>query len=240
MKNTFLRFLSIILFSVGTLVGMAFFVSATWGDVESAFYGFNQYGNETTTSMHCPILVTRTETATIRATFKNTAEKVYHPNVKFQVGRAGAFREETTHLSLEPGEETTVEWTVTAEDMALERFIFVKMSTFASYPLKDVEQTCGMLVLDLPGLSGGLVSSILVTTSLFGMGLGCLLWAAIHRPLKYRPLDALRAMISLAVAVTLGIVSALLAIWLAGVLLTALALILTGVILGNFITIERA
>ena len=240
MKNIVLRTLSIFLFSIGVLAGLAFFALATWADVESIFYGFNRYGKEMTSSMHCPILITRTESATISAVFKNSADQTVSPTVRFQASNIGVFRTETTRLSLEPGQREKIYWTVSTEDMVLDRFIFAKIFTFAYYPIKDVEQTCGILVLDLPGFTGMQVTWFSIAVSLAGLVAGITLWSAANRPLKYRSLEAMRAMFTLAATVILGFISAFLAWWLLGILLSVLALILAGVIIGSFVTAEKS
>lgn len=234
MKNKTLRILSILIFSLGVLLGLAYFASATWADVESVFYGFDRYGKKVTSSMRCPVLVTSTETATITAKFKNTTDQPIRPTVRFQASNSGVFRAETSRLSLEPGQQETLEWKATTDDMVLNRFIFVKIYTFASYPMKDVEQTCGMLVLNVPGLTGVQISAAAIVLSLAGLAGGSALWSVANKPLKDRSMEAMRAMVTLIVVIALGIISVLLAWWLPGVLLSALSLILTGVIIANF------
>jgi hypothetical protein len=235
MKKNGLRIASIVVFSIGVLMGMAFFVSGTWADVESVFYGFTRYGNKITSAMHCPVVMGRAETATITVTFKNTTDQLIRPTLRFQASTVGVFRTETARLSLEPGQEERLEWTVSSDDMVLDRFIFAKMFSFASYPMRDVEQTCGILVLNLPGLTGGQITVAAIAVSLAGLVGGSGLWSAAHRPLKDRSQDAMNAMITLTATVALGMVSVWLAWWMLGVLLAALCLILIGVIIANIL-----
>jgi hypothetical protein len=240
MKNTALRILAILLFSVGVLLGLALLFTATWADVESVFYGFDRYGNKTASSMNCPILITREESGVISASFKNTTNQSIRPTVRFQASNTSVFRTETTRLSLEPGQSETLRWEVTKSDVALDHFIFAKIFTFASYPQKDVEQTCGMLVLDLPGFTGKQLTIFTILGSLVGMAGGCGMWSLAHKPLKFRSLDAFRAMITLTATVVAGIISTLLGWWPLGILLSALSLILTGVIVGHFFQSDKA
>lgn len=239
MKNTTLRLLSILLFSLGILAGMALFVTATWADVESVFYGFNRYGNKLTSSMHCPYLLDRDEIGTIEMVYRNTSDQSIRPTIRFQTSRPGAFRTETERLALEAGESATLVWEISREDTVLNRFIFAKVFSFASYPLKDVEQTCGILVLDLPGVTGGQATIILVVICLGGIASGIALWYAAHKPMKVRALDVLRAMYTLGGTVILGLVSMVFGWWLPGILFGVLALILVGVIVGNLFTVEK-
>ncbi len=142
-------------------------------------------------------------------------------------------------MLLDPGESETVRWEVSKSDLAIDRFIFVKLFSFASYPQRDIEQTCGILVLDLHGFTGRQVLITTISISLVGMLSGCALWSLVHKPLRDRALDASRAMVTLTVTVSLGIATVLLASWPLGIMFSALSLLLTGVILGFFIQSAR-
>lgn len=240
MKNSALRALSILVFSLGVLIGMALFIAATWADVESVFYGFNSYGNELTNTMRCPYIITSDETGSITASFKNTSDQLIRPTVRFQASSFGAFRIETTRMQLEPGQTQVVEWTVSEENMVLDRFIFANFYTFASYPLEDVEQTCGIIMLDLPGISGSLVTYGAVALSLLAMAGGIALWYAANKPLRNRSTEVLRAFYTLASVVVLGLVSIAFAWWPVGIILSALSLILVGVIIGNLAAMGKS
>jgi hypothetical protein len=239
MKNYALRALSILVFSIGVLVGMAFFITAAWADVESVFYGFNRYGNKLTSTFHCPAIMTRGETGVITLSYKNTSDQRIRPHVRFQASGPGAFRTESNQLDLEPGQSEVVTWTVSEVDLALNRFIFAKVYTFASYPLEDIEQTCGIIMLDLPGISGSVATYGAVALSLLCMAGGIALWYAANKPLRNRSIEVLRAFYALAVVVALGMISIAFAWWLVGVLLAALSLIMVGVIIGNLAAMGR-
>ena len=240
MKNNLLRVLAILIFSIGVLSGMAFAVAGSLADMESSFYGFNSYGNDPTTAMHCPVLLNRSEAGTITIKMKNTSDINIRPNLRFQVSNEGVFRSEAAHLSLEPGQSESLEWTVGSEDMVLNLFIFAKMFTFASYPVQDVEQTCGILVFDLPWFSGTGLTITAIALCLVGMGTGIFLWMAAHKAKKYKAMEALPAMIALAAVVLADLLSILIAWWLLGIVLSVLSLILVGVIIGNLVTGEKA
>lgn len=235
MKNIALRIVTILLFSIGVLLGLVLLFSATWADVESVFYGFDRFGNKATTSMRCPVVLNENETGEIIIKYKNKADQPIRPSLRLQVSSSSVFREETSRLSLQPGESETIRWHVSRSDLALNRFIFAKVFSFASYPQRDIEQTCGILVLNLRGFTGKQVLFTMIAISLVGMLAGCGLWSLVNKPLRDRSLDASRAMVTLTITVCLGIASVLLASWPIGVLLSALSLILTGVIIGSFI-----
>jgi hypothetical protein len=235
MKKTAVRIFTVLLFSIGVLTGLALLFAATWADVESVFYGFDRFGNKATSSMHCPVIMAEDEGGEIIVRYKNKTDQPIRPSLRLQVSSRSLFREESAQLSLKPGDSETIRWEVTKKDLAIDRFIFAKLFSFASYPQRDIEQTCGILVLDLHGFTGKQVLITTISVSLVGMLSGCALWYLVHRPLRDRALDASWAMVTLTVTVGLGIATVLVASWPLGIMLSALSLLLTGVILGFFI-----
>lgn len=235
MKKTAARIFTILLFSIGVLLGLALLYVATWADVKSIFYGFDRFGNKATSSMHCPVIIDEGESGEITVRYKNKTDQPIRPTLRLQASGPTVFREETARLSLKPGESERIRWEVTKNDLALDHFIFVKFFSFGSYPQRDIEQTCGILVLNLHGFTGRQILITTIVLSLVSMSGGCVLWSLAHRSLRDRSLEASPAMVTLTITVSIGIASVLLAMWLLGIMLSALSLILTGVILGFFL-----
>lgn len=234
MKTSFFRILAIFLFSIGVLFGVAFFAAATFADVEAVFYGFDRFGYKSTSAFYCPVVIASDENGVVRAVFKNDNEKAIRPTVRFQTSSPSVFRTEITRLEIGPGESESLEWEISQNDMAYRNLVFAKIMTYASYPSPDVEQTCGILVLDLPSLTGRQATGLVIAVSLAGMILGGGLWL-VSRPVKGRAREAWPAMLTLAVVVLAGMGSVLLAMWPAGILLAAFSLVLIGVIVGHFV-----
>ncbi|MEZ0396859.1 MAG: hypothetical protein ABWK53_10590 [Anaerolineales bacterium] len=230
-----MRLLAVLLFSLSALGGAALFITANWADVESILYGFPRYGNKSTFAMHCPLVITTAETGQVTFTFENDSDVLLRPTVRFQVSNPGPFRLISERLELQPGESRQLQVEVYPNDAVLNRYIFVKMYTFATYPVRQVEQTCGILLLDLPGLTGGQVVAVGVAVALLGMPLGLGLWMLFNRPLAGRSLDAARAMGVLTVSIWLGLLAVFLAWWLLGLVLTAVTILLIGAILANLL-----
>ncbi len=229
------RFLAVLLFSLGALTGAALFIVSNWADIEAMLYGFPRYGNKITFDMQCPLVITTGETGVITYTFENDSQVLLRPTVRFQVSNPGPFRLVSERLELQPGESQALQIEVFPDDAVLNRYIFVKMYTFATYPIRQVEQTCGVLLLDLPALTGRQVVAIGVAAALLGMPLGLGLWVSSNRPLTGRALEAARAMGTLGVAVVLGLLAVLLAWWLLGLIMTAITILLIGAILANLV-----
>ncbi len=233
MKISVLRILAISLFAIGVLVGLVFFATATFADVEAVFYGFDRFGYKATSAFYCPVILDYDETGVIRFVLENKTNSQIRPTANFQTSSPSVFRTETVHLQIAAGESQTLEWSISRRDLAYRNLIFAKIMTYASYPAPNVEQTCGVLVLDLPGLTGKQATALAVAISIVGIFFGNWLWLR-SRPVKGRVSEAWPAMLTLSVVVLAGMGSVLFAAWPIGILLLALSLILMGVILGHF------
>lgn len=227
------RILGALVFAAGFLAGAGLFVASTWADVEAAQYGFARYGKAPTSALRCPMLVTGTGYGAATFLYENTSDRSIRPSVRFQASGLASFDEENYRLELAPGQSQQVRMELDAGNIVLGNYIFVKVFTFASYPLRDVEQTCGMLYLDLPQVSGAAVVAVGMIASLAGMAFGLATWSLANRPIRGRAADARRAMVVMGLAVLFGFASALLGWWMLGVVLSVLTILLAGVVIGN-------
>jgi hypothetical protein len=227
------RILGILIFSTGFLLGATLFVASTWADVEAALYGFNRYGKEATSDLRCPMVVTSAENGMVTLVFENTSEYLLRPTVRYQASSPALFDVVNYRLELEPGEAEQTQLEIGADNVVLNNYIFVKVFTFASYPIPDIEQTCGVLFLDLPQIGGSAVVLFSILASLVGMGIGLVTWILSSRPIKGRAVETQRAMVFMIVAVVLGFASNLLGWWMLGVILAAITVLLIGVVVGS-------
>ena len=226
-----IRSLAIFLFSVGVVLGMSLTGVAIWTDLEATFYGFGKVADNPLTTLRCPVLMTATETGIIRATLSNNSELPVDARVRVYVSNPGPIRIVETITSLAPGETKKVEWTVTSEDVDFGNLILVKVLAFAYYEAPVREKWCGILVLNLPYLSGNQVFNSALGLSLAGLLIGFALWVIGGRPLKGKTLIAFHAMIWLAVFVLADMVFSFMGLWLLGLILfVAAALLILGVL----------
>jgi hypothetical protein len=163
-----LKRLGLVLFSLGVL--LAFFLTAlmTWADVEAFSYGFPRYGKEPMSGLSCPAFMSTAGNAQFSVTLKNTTERGLTPQVQVMVSEPGLslWATDTKPVEMETGETETVTWEVSANNVVLGSFVFVKAYTFASYPQPDVEGTCGIFVVGIPWLRGDVLYWLWLATSL--------------------------------------------------------------------------
>jgi hypothetical protein len=155
MKKQYLfRVLGIIFILIGVVLGMMLFGGAAWADFEAAFYGFDKMGGGRLTTIECPILMTTSEVGKIAATFKNPNDTQIDFMVRADISNRGVFRSERSMLSLKGNESTNVSWDVTSDDITLRNFIFAQISNYPTKKISFRQETCGIMVLDLPQFSG--------------------------------------------------------------------------------------
>ncbi len=228
-----LRSLAIFFFSLGMLFSMALAGVASWADLEATFYGFERLTNERLTTLQCPVLMTVTETGTISAAVSNLSDVTVKPKLRIYVSGPGLFRAADVQITLDPGETQQVHWTVTSEDVDYKFLIMAKVLAFPYYMASTREGTCGILVLNLPNLTGSQVFDFALAAALSGLLIGLGLWIASGPQLKRRILDSSRAMTFLAILTLVDIFVSLRGAWLFGLILFLATALLIIVVLAN-------
>jgi hypothetical protein len=227
------RSVGVLVFSIGTLLGLALAGAATWGDLEAAFYGFQKMGDKPLRTLKCPVIMTSSETGEISATFKNPQDRPVQLMLRTDLS-GPTLTTERTRLALAPGERKQADWTVTRDNIDLRYFIFAQVSSYPVYPFPFRQATCGIMVMNLPGLSGNQIVTWTLVASMLDLLVGLGLWQAGNPSLPGRRQQTTYAMRILAVIVLAAIFIAFRGWWLAGLLLFLLAIIMI-VVIGEFL-----
>lgn len=224
-----MRVFGLLVFFLGVLLGIFLTVSAAWADLEAIFYGFDSFGGKSLSTLHCPVFMTTTETGRVSVTLRNPEKKKIEPLLRADFSSPGPYRQVKIRLPLEPGEKKTYTWTVTKEDVDLGFFILVKVFTYAAASLPFQEATCGILVLNLPGLTGQQVLIASLGLMILGLIFGLVLWQSSYPFLRDRSLEVAWAMRLLAGVILLGVLSSLKGWLLIGILMLILSILLISV-----------
>jgi hypothetical protein len=180
-------------------------------------------------------MMDRQETGTVRASFKNTLERPVILLIRAHVSRyVTLLREDVVRLSLDAGEKQSLEWAVDAQDVVYEHLILVKVHQHRHYPLLGRTGSCGIVVLDLPGLTGTQVVITAIAGSLLAIALGLGLWIATARPLTGPNREVVRAMVVVAAGAVLTMLASLLGWWMWGGLALIATILLIGAVLGHY------
>lgn len=228
--------LSILLFGAGVVIGLVFSVFQIWGDIEASLFDPNLMG-DAALDLHCPMVLTANETGTVYATFTNEATWDINLIVQADISEKylDMFRHERVILKLAPGQSQEVRWTVSAADKVYGRFVFVKAANIRQMPNPGRIATCGIVVVNLPFLTGtGVVILAIGLTAILVMA-GIILWYRSNRPLVGKGRDVMRAMSWLGGMVGAAILSGIFGAWLPGVLVCVISVLLIAEIIRHFV-----
>ncbi len=215
-----------ILYAIGILLGLTLATLATWADYESAFYGFTRFASAPFHGLSCPILMTRDETQSVKIKLTNTTAKPLSPSIRTEISTPLTSDSKLEFFQLAPGESLLVERTIDADNIDLERFIFVKAGMFSAYPLPDQESTCGVFILPMHG--NGTVILILGSILSVLLAAGGLFMFSRQDPQRER----VRPLLFIAIATALAMIFAFFGSWILATLMIVL------IVLTSFITLN--
>ena len=231
-----LRAVALALVALGVAIALALSVGGIWADLEASMFDRSLDADTRFSSLRCPTIMTVDKPAAIRATLSNTTDTTDSPRIRVHIsdGFLTLMREETAKVELEPGEREQFEWPITAEDAAYGRVVLVRawQSPWGLQP--DRAASCGVLVLNLPFVSGGLLVGLAIALSVLAMGGGIALWHVIDRPMRKRDQRIGSSLIALAVVLLLTIVLTLMEFWIFALGSLIIATLTTGGILAHF------
>jgi len=206
-----------LLFAAGILLSVLLVGGLIWSDVEAVFYGLPHLTNDTFNGLYCPPLMTRSETANLRVTVRNETDRPIAPLIRVEMSAPGVMsssREKTPVM--EPGQSATLEWPVSDENIDLNFFIFAKAFRYPDYRTRLAEDTCGILVLDVPFINGNTLLALWLGVSIVSTLAG--LWilekhdtVVIHRS------NMLAGFRAVAVAALLGVILGIQGAWFPGI-----------------------
>jgi len=234
-----IRALGVFLFAVGALLCLGLSAVAIWGDLEATLFDRNMelISDGSLKGLHCPVLLTADEVGKVSATIRNSLDRPADFRVRIHVSRyLTLVRESDSWVSLAPGERQRLEWTVTPDDIVYDHLILVKVLQFPKYPLPSRSASCGIVVINLPILTGGQVLVLALVASLLGMAAGIGLWRSISKPLRGRAQDVVRAMSALAFCVGVSLIAGLLGLWGVGIAAMVTIILLVGAIGQYFVS----
>lgn len=216
----------LVLFTAGVLLSLLFVGLAIWGDMEAALFDASIREDTSIKSFHCPILITTREEGIVRAVLSNPSDREVERYVQTNIsdGHVTLMRRVITRLPLAPGESKELGFEVFPEDAAYDRIIFARTRVLRAGSLPSESSACGIIVVDLPGFSGGQITGFLLVGGTAGMVSGWLLWFTANRPLRGKKTHLAYAMLLLMLVLIFGIAVGLLAVWILALVALVIAL----------------
>jgi len=232
MQTRSIRKLGVVIFLLAVFLGLGLTFAAIW----SAFEGFSYFntgaGYPSFGGLKCPILMTRSEKGMVTASFNNPAGQELDPYYEVAVSGPYSSHNFEGQLSLPAHTTKSIQWTVDAEDIDLGNFIFVDLQVLPVAGYSTREDTCGIMVLDIAGSSGGQLFNISLAVSLIGLLLGLGLWESTININIDRYINLRRA---LGIMVLLALLTGIMRLWAAGLIFSILAILLLVINLRLFI-----
>jgi hypothetical protein len=235
-KSKIFRTLGIIIFSIGILAGTVLFILMNWANFEAYFYfGYTAPADEKLTSLRCPLLMTTSESSAVTISLSNNTNRDVSPSINIDISYLDTMRSERNNYPLAAGETRTLSWTVTPQDMVFGHLIMARVYVFSTYTLPSRANTCGTVVVNLPGLTGLELFVMLFGFNLVCMAVGWGLWLVSARPFQLDGLITMRAMAFFTVIVSLGILAGCIGWWPLGLICTAIIVLLLITVVGYYV-----
>lgn len=220
-----------IIFLVGLFLGLGLAGMAILGDFEAMSYFYSGAGYAGFGGLKCPVLMSPSQVETISATFSNPNNEVIQPYYQVQISGVAALRSFRNQVPVAPHSSKTVQWTVDSRDADVGSFVMVNMeiSPMAGYSTR--EATCGIVVLNLGGLTGEQVLGWGVVVGLLGMVVGLALREGSEPTITGKRVSIRNALRTAGVLTCLALLTGLMGAWLPGVLFCLLTILLLAIVL---------
>jgi hypothetical protein len=177
MNKRSLRFLSPAIFFLGVTMGLVLSGIAVWNNLESTSYFFTGVKYAPFQGWRCPLMLAPTEKGVVTAAFNNPTNEEDNFFYRIQIsGKAFSIRQVKDQIAVAPHQIKTVQLAVDANDVDLMFFIFVKINILPNSVRRSQEAVCGIMVVDMLGLTGAQISTSAIFLSFIGIAMGLGLW----------------------------------------------------------------
>lgn len=239
MNKKSLRSVGLLSLVLGSLILFVFGVFSVWADIEASLFNMDRADVDRLPHFRCPAVITANETGIVSLDLRNPTEKPLNFKIRTYIsdGYVIFMREYRNEVPLDPGESERLEWEVTGKDAAYGRFVLVRAHQLARSPFPYQNSSCGILLVNIPFLTGAQVVWILMGVGIFLAIGGLLLWVSQSRPIVRETEKAYRRMLYFGGTALLLAVAGLLGWWGAGILLTAVWVLMVLEIIFNFIIV---
>ncbi len=221
-----------IVFMAGVLVTLALTALTAWAAYEALSYFSTGAGYEPYGGLHCPTVMSSREMGLVRADFANASDQTQQPYYRVEISGKGSSRLVENQITVPAHTSQQIALTVSADDIDLAPFVFVKLDVLPIGGFSTREATCGIVVVDLTGLNGATAFNIAAACGLLCMLVGLLLPAVGLSPMQAKAFDAeagsnrRRAMQALAVSAAAGLFAGLMGWWSIALVLLAIGVLL--------------
>jgi hypothetical protein len=239
MKNPSIasRILIIFLLAVGILVGAALVGIATWGDLETVLFFPPSTADKGLPNLRCPILISSNETGTVYVNYSNPSTYTATPIVTVTISQGSTIITDdfTSDPTVPAGTSQKLSWAIVPKEAAYRGLlILVRVFINRSYPIPSRSNTCGVVVLNLGGLTGEQVVYGGFIISLVGMLAGSIWWLRTNKSMPGLRDTLTGGIMFIVVAVILGLIASWFGLWLLGLGSFIITILLVVILLARF------
>lgn len=237
-RDKFIFNIGTIYFSIGIIIGFLLLGTMTWADLEASLFSTSLDAEKTLTTLNCPVFISPHETKQVKATLKNPTEKDWERYIRAFIseGYVTLVREIKGSVTIPSDGRETITWNVFPEDAAYNRIVFFRVYVHAKYPYPSLDASCGIMKIDLLGLTGNQILFLMVFCFIGFCAVGGFLW----RIRRNRPQDPVsnssNSLYALGTVLMIGILTSYFGLWVFGILLFAASTLLLGIIIGRIMT----
>lgn len=223
MNTKLLRILSRAVFFLGVILGFALSVITIWNRLEGVRYYFTGAQFEPFNGLRCPVMIAPNEKGIVTAVFNNPTDREDNFFYRAEISGDVSTRQVEGQIAVPAHQRKSIQLTVDANDVDLMFFIFVKMNILPNALHRSQEAVCGMMIVNLLGLSGTQLSTAAFSLSFLGIAIGLVL---LQKTGAHADQNRQRAMQALGFVVLLTMFAGLMGWWIAGLALSAITALL--------------
>lgn len=163
-----------IAFLLGAALIVLLTVLVVWPDFESQVVSTLLPADDDIPTMSCPYLMGRDEVAEISADFTNSSSSPMRLRVDGDIsaGSLTITRQDNRIVEVPAGQTETLIWEVTADDAVYDRMVVGRFFSYRNNVLPQGATNCGIMVVNVPFLSGQQLFWMILLSGLAMTGIG--------------------------------------------------------------------
>lgn len=217
-KSRILLISSVLLFSLGLIIGLFIWTGSVWADLEGYMFQPATYADNAKENLKCPVLITSSDFGVLSMGFENR----YDQNLKLVVrgnkslGYVIYIATDENSFELKPGEKQVLHWYIYPEDSVWNRFVLFRANIISSRGVSLTTASCGVMVIKFPYLNSSQFLLLILLLGVIFIGGGIFL---MYRSSLIRGKNNFyneKLMLALTTVLIIGLLLALLDQWVAG------------------------
>lgn len=242
-RKKILQILFLVMLILGMALLMIFSGLRMWAGLEASLFPSGPKYDDTKTlrSLRCPLFMSSAESNTITAVITNPSEFPIQPQIKFRLAHQVILYilEYSEQPLLQPGESFPISLNVSPENAIYKgSLILLSIYVTPSYPMPSSRGSCGIVVLDVLGMTGEQMLWAMIVPGVTLTIAGYFLLRKSLFPFTKRSRDALNSLGVLTILVLISTVSGFTNTWLVGIFSLAISGLLLAVLLARYLLSE--